>query len=85
MPISQERIDFIRSDYYGWMVTVHGRTLAERYGLRLVTRDEIMQLYRILLGRDPENEAIYRNAEGRILFADLRADIINSAEYREIT
>lgn len=83
-PIGQAQIDFIKADYYGWMVKVHAEELANRYGLRLASRDEVTLLYRVLLGREPESEKVYRHAEGRILFADLRNSIINSDEYKEI-
>jgi hypothetical protein len=64
------------------------RTAAERIsaerqpGLRLVTREDVHDLYRLLLEREPEGEDVYRNAVGNVTLADLRNGIINSTEYR---
>jgi hypothetical protein len=55
---------------------------ARQSGLRLLTRDDVRDLYRLLLGREPEEEGVFENAVGRMTLSELRNAIINSAEYR---
>lgn len=49
---------------------------------RLVDRAEVDGLYRLLLDRLPESEAVYEQNVGRRDLAGLRRDILGSAEYR---
>jgi hypothetical protein len=57
-------------------------TLGQRFGFRPVTRADVEALYRLLLDRDPESEAIYEETVGRQLLVNLRRAMIDSREFR---
>lgn len=57
-------------------------TLESRFGFAPVTRADVDALYRLLLGREPESEAVYEETVGRQLLVNLRRGIIDSEEFR---
>jgi hypothetical protein len=49
---------------------------------RLVSREDVADLYRLLLDRVPEGEDAYAGNIGRRTLRELRRDVLNSQEYR---
>ncbi|MCG7361794.1 hypothetical protein MHZ93_11055 [Roseomonas sp. ACRSG] len=60
------------------------RRYAERHAEadRLVSREDVTDLYRLLLDRVPEGEDAYAGNVGRRTLRELRRDILNSQEFR---
>lgn len=48
-----------------------------------VTREEVVYAYRLILGREPENEAVVEEAMGAADLGELRRNFLGSAEFAE--